>query len=132
MQIALSKRRQRESDEHTVAVKHRQSGPRDLALREGEDLVLLDWKSGRPSAGDPLQLAVYALYAGEKFGARPPRVRGVLAYLGEGRLEASVIGEESLEAARGEIRRSLAAMKEVHSDPDVAVEIFLLDEADDS
>ncbi|MCI0586871.1 MAG: PD-(D/E)XK nuclease family protein [Planctomycetes bacterium] len=90
----------------------------DLALREGEDLVLLDWKSGRPSAGDPLQLAVYALYAGEKFGARPPRVRGVLAYLGEGRLEATSIRDEDLEGARGEIRRSLAAMREVHFDPD--------------
>lgn len=90
----------------------------DLALRDGESLVLLDWKSGRPSPSDPLQLSVYGLYAGEKFGARPPRVRGTLAYLGEGKIESRSIAEEDLERAREEMRRSLASMEEVHFDPD--------------
>ncbi|HET6204863.1 MAG TPA: PD-(D/E)XK nuclease family protein [Planctomycetota bacterium] len=90
----------------------------DLALREGDDLVLFDWKTGRPSPTDRLQLAVYALYAGEKLGARPPRVRGVLAYLNEGRLDGGPIVEEELDAAREGIRRSLAAMGEIHFDPD--------------
>lgn len=90
----------------------------DLVLRRGEEVLLVDWKSGRPSPSDPLQMAVYGLFAGERLRARPPRVRGLLAYLGESHLQEPPLDDAALEEALATIRSSLAAMAALHFDPD--------------
>ena len=40
----------------------------DFALRDGAQLTVYDWKTGKPTAQELLQLTVYAMYASDKWG----------------------------------------------------------------
>jgi hypothetical protein len=92
----------------------------DFAYRDGEGRVqLLDWKTGREREVDRMQMAIYALYAGRKWGAAPDQVVAGLVYLGaEG---APCVGAASdaaaLDACLSEIRASVASMKGLLDDP---------------
>ena len=50
----------------------------DFSYRLGDEIVILDWKTGAYAEGDnKLQLSCYALYAGRRWGAPPERVRAI-------------------------------------------------------
>lgn len=92
----------------------------DFAYLDADGLVnLLDWKTGREREVDRVQMAVYALYAGEKWKAPPQRVRAGLVYLGaEGAPRVEVASDgDALEACRAGIRGSIGAMRELLDDP---------------
>ena len=73
---------------------------------------VLDWKTGREREVDRTQLAIYTLYAEQKWGVSAERVVGGLVYLGAGGERASATADgEALEACRAEMRRSIAAMR---------------------
>jgi CRISPR/Cas system-associated exonuclease Cas4 (RecB family) len=85
----------------------------DFAYRGDEGQVhVLDWKTGRERDVDRTQLAIYTLYAEQKWGVEADRVVGGLVYLGAGaeRLSASA-DADTLETCQQEMRRSIAAMR---------------------
>ena len=88
----------------------------DFALREGDDLVVYDWKSGSPREQDDFQLSVYTLYAMEAWGARPEQVTCVDVYLTTGELRSKRHTEAELEPVLARIEASLAEMRALHFD----------------
>lgn len=88
----------------------------DLAFREGDGVVIVDWKTGWPDppgadAGARFQLACYGLYARARLGARPETLRLGVAYLGLPEYRESTIDDAGLEAALATLRSSIAAMQ---------------------
>ena len=48
----------------------------DLCYRDGDNIIIVDWKTGRPSDKPaPMQLATYALYAQDKWGCKAENLR---------------------------------------------------------
>jgi len=48
----------------------------DLCYRDGDHIIIVDWKTGRPSDKPaPMQLATYALYAQDKWNCSPENLR---------------------------------------------------------
>jgi len=92
----------------------------DFAYRTGPDTVeIIDWKTGRKSEeADPIQLACYALYAlGKGWAAGPEDVTTTEYNLAQGKARESVVTPPRLEAVRGAMRSSIAAMKQLLDDP---------------
>jgi len=91
----------------------------DFAYRdEGGRIHVLDWKTGRERDVDHMQVAIYAMYAREKWGAPPEAVQGGLVYLGSGAERVDVdVDPAALEASRQKMRGSIAAMKGLLDDP---------------
>ncbi|MFE9255517.1 ATP-dependent helicase [Streptomyces sp. NPDC006879] len=60
----------------------------DAVYREGEGAQatyeVVDWKTGRASTADPLQLAIYRLAWAEELGIDPERVQGVFLHVRSG------------------------------------------------
>jgi hypothetical protein len=56
------------------------AGP-DFAFRQGEGVVLVDWKTGHPRDEDQEQVQGYALYAQTKWKCHPKQVTARLVYL---------------------------------------------------
>ncbi len=86
----------------------------DFAFADDEGVIhLLDWKTGRERGVDHTQLAIYALYAGQKWGAPPEGVRGGLVYLvaARGDCVTTAVDPAALEACKDEMRRSIADMR---------------------
>jgi hypothetical protein len=95
----------------------------DFAYRGRDGRVhLLDWKTGKERGVDHVQVGTYALYAREKWGVAPDGVVGGLVYLvangvpGGERVDVAA-DAATLEACRGEMRGSIAAMKALLADP---------------
>ena len=94
-------------------------GSPDFALRDKKGHVhLYDWKTGRPSRNDSFQIHVYALYARIKWGVPLEEFSGYDVYLREGEVTPCMITPETMSAAEDEIRRSIAAMRELHFNAD--------------
>jgi hypothetical protein len=100
----------------------------DLAFREGERVVIVDWKTGGEDDVDALgvrfQLVCYGLYARARFGATSEGLRVGLALLGAPSYrEGGVTGAE-LDAALARIRASMLEMRSLLADPatDLATE----------
>jgi CRISPR/Cas system-associated exonuclease Cas4 (RecB family) len=95
----------------------------DFAYRGKDGRVhVLDWKTGKERGVDHVQVAIYALYAKEKWGVPEDGVSGGLVYLvgngapaGERVTVAADAG--TLEACKGEMRASIAGMKAALADP---------------
>lgn len=90
----------------------------DFALRDGDGVVILDWKTGRPRERDRFQLALYALYAEQTWGADPTAVRCADAYLDDGSFEEVTFERAELDGVLGTIESSMARMRELHFDAD--------------
>jgi PD-(D/E)XK nuclease superfamily len=87
----------------------------DFAFTDGDGRVhILDWKTGQQRAVDHTQVGIYALYAQGKWGTPPEGVVGGLVYLASpGGERVSVAADPAaLEACQGEMRTSIAAMRE--------------------
>ena len=83
----------------------------DLAYRDGETVVIVDWKTGRRSrTPDPIQLACYALYATDTWGVRPETVQTIEVNLGLGTAHEESIDEARLEEVRRDMRASIGQM----------------------
>lgn len=95
----------------------------DLAFDHPDDGTtwLVDWKTGRPSDKDELQVATYALFAGAKWGIPPERCRGVLVYLAQGTERQVDVTADALERARETIEGSMGQMRAALSDVEANV-----------
>lgn len=59
----------------------------DAVYRDGEDLVVVDWKTNARASADPLQLSVYRHAAAARYGVALERVRACFFYVAQGRTE---------------------------------------------
>jgi len=91
----------------------------DFAYRDEQGrLHVLDWKTGRERGLDHVQVAIYALYAREKWGVPEDGVLGELVYLGNGGEQVTVQADAAaLQGCREEMRRSIEAMRAALEDP---------------
>lgn len=80
------------------------------------DVVILDWKTGRPRAEDRAQLEVYAFYARERFGAEVAAIRCSDVYLATGEIAEVAVAEAELEESLARIAASLERMRALHFD----------------
>ena len=90
----------------------------DFAFREGDDVWIYDWKTGSPREQDLFQLALYCLYAEQKWGVDPTAVRCVDAYLPTGQYVEKRFSREDLDATLARVTESMAAMRAVHFNAD--------------
>ena len=90
----------------------------DVAVRDAATgtIFLFDWKTGKESASNDVQLAGYALYALETYGAKAGEVETVLVYLKEATIKSWTPDEATLAAARDAIRASVAEMRGLLAD----------------
>jgi len=91
----------------------------DFAYRDDQGRVhVLDWKTGRERSVDHMQVAIYALYARQKWGVAPEAVQGSLVYLaGEAERVDVQVDPASLERSEAKMRSSIASMKALLDDP---------------
>ena len=80
------------------------------------DYLLYDWKTGRRTEKDTLQLSCYALYALNKWGADREKIKIFPVYLSEEKVDISEAECIELEKVKEYIRQSILAMKSVLSD----------------
>ncbi len=86
----------------------------DLAYRLGDDLVIVDWKTGNPdNYWTTLQLICYALYAEHKWGVPRARVRSRVVYLSSGTQEERLFTDEDHGRLTETIRNHRAAWEEL-------------------
>ena len=92
-------------------------GQVDLACRtETGAVTLVDWKSGDDlgDGDDSLQLAVYALWAGEEFSCRAEDITLYKAFLGSGTLVNFPLSERLLKVARLKILQDAEWFARMH------------------
>lgn len=82
----------------------------DYAYRQDADLHIHDWKSGSRKDVHRDQMAIYGLWAHLKHGAPPGRIHVHLEYLPAGVTDSRTLQEADLQAAREQIRTSVADM----------------------
>ncbi len=71
----------------------------DLVLRDGRNIVVLDWKTGRESPSDREQVCTYALAASSMWNVAMEEIRLFLVYLAADRIvEGRITPEEAIEA----------------------------------
>lgn len=90
----------------------------DFALRRGDEVLVLDWKTGRPREDDRRQMLVYALYARERWNVDPASLSLWLVYLPTGRIDTVPVTPRAVDDAADDIRHSLDLMRPHHFDPD--------------
>jgi len=90
----------------------------DFACRHRGEVLLFDWKTGRPDARNDDQLVLYALFAAARWGADPDRVCGAPVYLLDGGrfTPRPVTAEDRARVGEG-VRRSIRRMQERLQDP---------------
>ncbi|MDR0965277.1 MAG: PD-(D/E)XK nuclease family protein [Myxococcales bacterium] len=89
----------------------------DLALREGEKLILVDWKTGQPREEDREQVQGYALFAADKWKVPPEQIVARLVYLGAGQEIDVDVAEGALDTFKEHFRSSVEQMKACLRDP---------------
>ncbi len=91
----------------------------DVAFRDDEGrVVIVDWKTGRAAESDhSMQVATYALYAGETWGVDPTTVRTWIANLATGTTQPVELSPRALEAALSRLRTSVRDMRQLLPDP---------------
>lgn len=92
------------------------AGP-DFAYRDGDRLMLVDWKTGRPRPEDRDQVQGYALFAQARWGARPQDVVARLVYLASGEEVDVSVAPGDLESFLALFRQSVRAMRAPLLDP---------------
>jgi hypothetical protein len=85
----------------------------DCAIREGEDIYIYDWKTGRSISEDlPVQLSCYALYAIGKWHIPPERLKIIEVNLLFNKSNWFTISQTEMGSIKGYIRGSI---KDMHS-----------------
>lgn len=93
----------------------------DFALKDGDEVWIYDWKTGRPRERDRFQLALYCLYAEQTWGVEPTAVSTVDAYLTTGELVEQRFDRAELDETSARVEDSIARMRELHFDADSGV-----------
>lgn len=97
----------------------------DLAMRYEGKLHIIDWKSGKEDSGNPLQLAVYTLFANDKWNFELKDIDLSFCYLGQ---ETSVkpvsITVGLIKSAIDRIESSYAKMAELYNEGEPDIERF--------
>jgi hypothetical protein len=88
----------------------------DLAYQHGESVTVVDWKLGvKDGTGDDsLQLAVYALWAIDRFDCSPEHLRICKVHLGSGDIIDFRVDRQVLAAARARIIQDAERMAVLH------------------
>jgi hypothetical protein len=90
----------------------------DCAIREGQDIHIYDWKTGKSLSQDlSIQLSCYALYAMEKWKISPERLHISEFNLSLNKANWFVIGSDQIEDTKGYIRGSIKDMQSLLMDP---------------
>jgi hypothetical protein len=81
------------------------AGKIDLAYRSGDQIVIVDWKLGGDSddGDESLQLAVYALWAADKFSCPAEAIQVYKAHLSTDKLTSFAVTENKLQRAKARI-----------------------------
>ena len=91
----------------------------DCAYRRGDEVVVVDWKTGAAREEHRRQLEVYALYAVRTFeGIGPEDIVLRAAYLDEGREVDHVVSQDDLDELEERVRAAVDEMRAVLTDPD--------------
>ncbi|MHC4550618.1 MAG: PD-(D/E)XK nuclease family protein [Planctomycetota bacterium] len=85
----------------------------DFACRHRGEVLLFDWKTGRPDERNQDQVVLYALFVAAKWGVDPDRVRGAPVYLlKDGDFESRAVTPEDRERIAAMVRGSIRSMTE--------------------
>jgi len=91
----------------------------DCAIREGREIVIHDWKTGKSIPEDlPVQLCCYGLYAIEKWHVRPESLRIIEYNLSFNKPSWFSISHGEVEDIKSYIRGSIKDMQSLLSDPE--------------
>lgn len=96
----------------------------DFAHKDGKQLVVYDWKTGKPSGEQERQLTCYALYTSDKWSVPLPNVKACVVHLQpEIECREFVVDDASLDDLRSYIMRTFSDMVECLRNParDIAV-----------
>jgi hypothetical protein len=86
----------------------------DFAIRDGDGVVIYDWKTGARKEADRTQLMAYALHAWHQWGFAPEKIRCHAVYLGESLEEVPFeVTAAALDEVLAVIRADLARMREL-------------------
>ena len=84
----------------------------DFAMKEGDKIILYDWKTGQERTADfDLQLTCYALYISEKFGISPENIITKIFNLSINKEDTFEINKEKLKNMKKYIREQIKLMK---------------------
>lgn len=87
----------------------------DFAVKK-DKYTLYDWKTGKPSPKDALQLSCYALYAVNKWDAKVEEINIIPVYLAQEQLSLNHLEIIELEKVKQYIRETTRQMRAVLSD----------------
>ncbi|MHB0929097.1 MAG: UvrD-helicase domain-containing protein [Candidatus Nanopelagicales bacterium] len=73
---------------------HSIRGRIDAVYRDGEGLIVVDWKTNAQASSDPLQLTIYRHAAAAQFAVPVERVRACFVYVAQGRTEWHAADED--------------------------------------
>ena len=85
----------------------------DFAIRDGKECLLYDWKTGKGSEKDILQLSCYLLYAMNKWQVSENQVKIIPAYIAQDEFLPSPVEAIASEQIRDYIRQSIDGMRNV-------------------
>lgn len=93
----------------------------DFARRKEDVIEIYDWKTGKPgpSEGAGIQMAVYAMYAMQKWKSPLSKIQTYLFNLTEdpAQRKGQLLNESSMEAAKQTLSAGIADMKRLLADP---------------
>lgn len=91
-------------------------GKLDLAGRDGESVIIVDWKLGGASDGgaESLQLATYGLWAQANYDVPTSEIRIVKVHLSDGEVVDFRADDEAFANARARIHQDLERMELLH------------------
>lgn len=82
----------------------------DLVIRQGDDLLIFDWKTGRARPSDRRQMEVYALWARRHLSGEEDKIRACLVYLASSEVDEFTISPAAARRAAQTIRGEMEAM----------------------
>ncbi|MFH1038244.1 MAG: PD-(D/E)XK nuclease family protein [PVC group bacterium] len=89
----------------------------DLVLRDKNRVLIVDWKTGRESDGDRLQMEAGALWAAQRLKEDGKELWAALAYLKSGLIKEFPVSGDDLCRAEQSIRGNMEAMSRYLEDP---------------
>jgi len=91
----------------------------DCAIKEGKDIFIYDWKTGKSIPEDlPLQLSCYALYALEKWRVSPESLMVIEYNLSYNKATEFSVSQADADDMKGYIRGSVKDMRSLLTDPE--------------
>ncbi|MEA1927485.1 MAG: PD-(D/E)XK nuclease family protein [Candidatus Auribacterota bacterium] len=90
----------------------------DLIFREGDTIVIVDWKTGRVGEQDHLQMEAGAIWSRQRLPGVDGPIRAYLAYLSSGENDEFVVSDEDSLRAEGVIKKDMEAMAGYLKDPE--------------